>query len=390
MSSSIPMSEFTNQLEVLLKEFVQSKIEFFMKEELANFLQVERPDQSNSKNGFYQRTFDTRFGRIDDLSVPRDRQGDFQTHLFEPYQRRDGWLEQAIISMYQSGMSTREIGKFVEKILGHAYSATTISHITDAAIEDIEAWQQRPLQKRYSVLYLDGLYLKLRRDTVSSEVIYLALGITEEGYREILGFYVGGKESALGWRDLLLDLYQRGAQEILLGIFDGLAGLEEAFHDVYPKADVQRCVVHKVRNTLSHVRKKDQPEVAEDLKTIYKSNTRELALEQFQSFEKKWESRYPKEIESWSKDLPVLLTFLNYPSCIQSVIYTTNWIERTNKEFRKRLRPMNSLPDLKAAEKIVYLTIQQINEKWSTRKLRGFAEAYPKLQEMFAKNYPSR
>jgi putative transposase len=390
MSSSIPMSEFTNQLEVLLKEFVQTKIEFFMKEELSNFLQVERPDQPNSKNGFYQRTFDTRFGRIDDLAVPRDRQGEFQTQLFEPYQRRDGWLEQAIISMYQSGMSTRDIGKFVEKILGHAYSATTISHITDAAIEDIEAWQQRPLQKRYSVLYLDGLYLKLRRDTVSSEVIYLALGITEEGYREILGFYVGGKESALGWRDMLLDLYQRGAQEILLGIFDGLAGLEEAFHDVYPKADVQRCVVHKVRNTLSHVRKKDQTEVAEDLKTIYKSNTREIALEQFQLFEEKWKSRYPKEIQSWLKDLPVLLTFLNYPSSIQSVIYTTNWIERTNKEFRKRLRPMNSLPDLKAAEKIVYLTIQQINEKWSTRKLRGFAEAYPKLQEMFTKYYPSR
>jgi putative transposase len=234
--------------------------------------------------------------------------------LFEPYQRRDGWIEQAIISMYQNGMSTREIGKFVEKILGHSYSATTISNITEAAIEDIQAWQERPLQKRYSVLYLDGLYLKLRRDTVGSEVIYLALGITEEGHREILGFYVGGKESALGWRDMLLDLYSRGAQEVLLGIFDGLAGLEEAFHDVYPKADVQRCVVHKVRNTLSHVRKKDQPEIANDLKTIYKASTHTAALEQFQQFEQKWKSKYPKEVQSWEKDLPVLLTFLNYPS----------------------------------------------------------------------------
>jgi putative transposase len=189
-----------------------------------------------------------------------------------------------------------KIGKFVERILGSTYSATTISNITDVALEDIEKWHERPLKKRYSVLYLDGMYIKLRRDEVANEVIYFALGITEDGYREVLGFYVGGQESSLGWRNILEDLYSRGVQEVLLGVFDGLPGLEEAFKSVFPLADVQRCVVHKVRNTLNHVRKKDQFEIAEDLKKIYRSFIKESAHTAFTQFSDKWSTKYPKEV----------------------------------------------------------------------------------------------
>lgn len=387
MSSSINNSTLTDQLEQMLKSFVQEKLELIMREELENFLNVENPDVPNSKNGYYQRSLDTRYGKIEKLSVPRDRQGEFQTQLFAPYQRRDGWLEEAIIKMYQSGMSTREVGKFIGRMFGSSYSATTISNITEVAIEDIQAWQQRKLHQRYSVLYLDGMYIRLRRDTVANEVIYFVVGVTEDGYRELLSFYVGGQENALGWKEMLQDLYQRGLKEVLLGVFDGLPGLEEAFKSIYPKADVQRCVVHKVRNTLNRVRKKDREEVAEDLKAIYRSFTRSQAEEQFHLFQEKWQTKYPREVSSWENDLPVLLTFLKYPSSIRSVIYTTNWIERTIKEIRKRLRPMNSLPDIKAAEKIVYLTVQDINEKWSERKLRGFASAYTCLQDMFKERY---
>ncbi|NLW08223.1 MAG: IS256 family transposase [Clostridia bacterium] len=387
MVSILNDSEFTNQLENILKSFVKEKLELIMKEELHNFLNVEHPDSSNSKNGYYQRSLDTRYGKIERLSVPRDRQGEFQTQVFAPYQRRDGWLEEAIIKMYQSGMSTREVGKFIERILGTSYSATTISNITAVALEDIRAWQQRPLASRYSVLYLDGMYIKLRRDTVASEVVYFAVGVNEEGYRELLGFYVGGQENALGWQEMLQDLYQRGLKEVLLGVFDGLPGLEEAFKSIYPKADVQRCVVHKVRNTLNRVRKTDRERVAEDLKAVYRSFTHSQAEAQFDVFREKWQAKYPREVSSWEQDLPVLLTFLKYPSSIRSVIYTTNWIERTIKEIRKRLRPMNSLPDVKAAEKIVYLTVQHLNDTWSERKLRGFASAYSALQEMFTERY---
>ncbi len=229
--------------------------------------------------------------------------------------------------------------------------------------------------------------MKLRRDTVEKEVIYVVLGVNEEGYREILDFFVGGQESAYGWREILQQLYKRGVKEVLLGVFDGLPGLEEAFKAVYPKADVQRCVVHKVRNTLSRVRKKDQFEVAEDLKLIYRAPNKEMALQMFQQFESKWSSKYPREVQSWANELDVLLTCMDDPSSIRSVIYTTNAIERTIKEIRKRLKPMNSLSSLEAAEKIVYLTIQDFNEKWAGRKLRGFAEAHEALQRMFEERY---
>jgi len=387
MKTSITKDQLTNQLEDLVKNFLKDKMEFFLQEEIRNFIQVEKPELDLKRNGYYERSLDTKYGRIEDISIPRDRQGEFQTQMFEPYQRRDGWLEEAIMRMYQSGMSTRTVGRFVEKIVGSAYSPTTISNITEIAREDIEKWQKRPLAKRYSVLFLDGMYIKLRRDTVDNEVIYVAMGISEDGYREILGYYIGGRESASGWSEVLADLYSRGLKEVLLGVFDGLTGLESAFKEVYPKADVQRCVVHKVRNTLNHVRRKDQAEIAESLKTIYKSPTREIAQIQFGKFKEEWEKRYPKEVASWESDLPVLLTFMKYPPVIRKVIYTTNWIERTNKEIRKRLKPMNSLPDINAAEKIIYFTVLNFNENWSKKVSPGFASAKEKLQEMFNERY---
>jgi transposase-like protein len=176
--------DLSSQLENRLRSFVKEKLEAIMKEELKNHLEVERPDDSNSRNGYYQRTLDTRFGRIDDLNVPRDRQGSFQTQVFEPYQRRDGWLEQAI---------------FIEMILGDRYSATTM--------EDIQNWRNRSLNKRYVALYLDAMFIKVRRDTVAKEAVYFALGVDEDVFREILGFYVGGQESASSWSDVLLDFW---------------------------------------------------------------------------------------------------------------------------------------------------------------------------------------
>ncbi|WP_078430119.1 IS256 family transposase [Alkalihalobacterium alkalinitrilicum] len=387
MSTSIGQNTLENQLDSMVREFVKEKLETMMKEEMNSFFEHEHPELKNQKNGFYQRQLDTKYGRLEDLQVPRDRENAFQTEIFSPYQRREQWLGETIITMYQKGVSTREIGQFIERILGHSYSAATISQITDVVAEDIESWLQRPLKKRYSVLYLDGTYLKLRRDDVANEVVYLVVGVTEDGFREILGFYVGGQESALGWKTILNDLYHRGLEEVLLGVFDGLPGLEEAMKAVYPKADVQRCVVHKVRNALNAVRKKDQSAVAEDLKPIYKANTLEEAKGKFRAFKDTWQKKYPKVVKSWEQDLEVLLTFLTYPSSIQPMIYTTNIIERTIKEIKKRTKTMNSLPTEKAAEKIVYLQSMDYNQRWAERKLRGFSNAYSTLQEMFKQRY---
>ncbi|WP_269410047.1 IS256 family transposase [Lentibacillus daqui] len=387
MSQSITDHDFINQLDNLVRDFVKEQLETIMEEERKQFFEVEHPELKQVKNGYYKRSLDTKHGHIDDLAVPRDRHGDFQTELFDPYQRRDQWVGETVTRMYQKGVSTREIGEMIEHMLGSSYSATTVSNITEATVENIEAWQQRPLNKRYSVLYLDGTYLKLRRDDVANEVVYIVIGVNENGYREILGFYVGGQESSLGWKEILIDLYERGAEEVLLGVFDGLPGLETAMKEVYPKADVQRCVVHKIRNALNAVRKKDQTAIAEDLKPIYQASTKEEARKQFNAFKQVWQSKHPKVVKSWEEDLEVLLTFLDYPSSIQRVIYTSNIIERTMKEIKKRTKTMNSLPSERATEKVVYLQVTDYNQRWGERKLRGFASAYQQLQDMFEKRY---
>ena len=291
---SVHEQSIAELMESLVKNFVKEKLELIMREEIENVLNVEYEGRRPSRNGYYDRSLETRYGKIEDLQVPRDRKDVFQTQLFEPYQRREGWLEEAVIHMYKGGMSTRDVAKFIEGMFGTQYSATTVSNITNTVLEDVEAWQQRPLEKRYSVIYLDGIYIKLKRSTVSSEVIYLAMGINEDGYRQILGFYVGGKESANGWKDVLKDLYNRGAQGVLLGVFDGLPGLEEAFREVYPKADVQHCVVHKVRSTFPKIRVKDKAEFLDDLKTVYTAVDMDLALAAFDTVKSKWGKKIPQ------------------------------------------------------------------------------------------------
>jgi transposase-like protein len=378
--------------ENLVTKFVQENLENMMKAEIKSFMEEdEQSQQHNSRNGYYKRTLHTKFGHIDDLNVPRDRHGEFQTQVFQPYQRRDGWLEEAVIQMYKSGMGTRDVARFIESMFGSHYSPTTVSNITATVLDDIHQWQTRKLSKRYSVIYLDGLYVKLKRRTVSGEAIYFAMGIDEDGHRQILGFYVGGQESSNGWRDVLKDLYKRGAQEVLLGVFDGLPGLEEAFKETYPKADVQHCVVHKVRSTFPKIRIQDKTDFINDLKTIYHALDHDLALAEFDTFKAKWGKTYPKEVKSWEEQLPTLLTFYKYPALIKEAIYTSNPIERMNKEFRKRLKPMNSLTNMDAAEKIVYLDAIEYNERFAERVIRGFGDPLVKkrLTEMFEERYPS-
>ncbi|GAA3400388.1 IS256 family transposase [Paenibacillus hodogayensis] len=388
--TTIPENLLSDLFENLVTRFVKENLESIMKAEMKHFMEDEQEGQRNSRNGYYKRSLHTKYGHIEELEVPRDRNGQFQTHVFEPYQRRDGWLEEAVIQMYKGGMGTRDVARFIEGMFGSHYSPTTVSNITATVLEDIQMWQQRPLQKRYAVIYLDGLYVKLKRSTVSGEVIYFAMGVDEEGRRQILGFYVGGQESANGWREVLKDLYNRGATEVLLGVFDGLSGLEEAFRETYPKADVQHCVVHKVRATFPKIRVQHRADVVADLKKVYMAEDYDLALAAFDTASAKWGKLYPKEMKTWKDQLPTLLTFYKYPPLIKDAIYTSNPIERMNKEIRKRLKPMNSLTNMDAAEKIVYLEAIDYNERFESRVIRGFGDpaVKKKLAEMFEERYP--
>src|SRR5699024_9496030 len=208
MSNSFTENLFSNQLDELVTNFVKEKLELIMREEMNNFFKEENPEMKSSKNVSYKSNLDTKYGRIEELTVPRDRNSYYTTHVFGPYERREKWLVVTIINMYQHGFSTREVGQFIERIVGKQYSAATISNITDVVVEDIERWKNRSLNKRCSVLYLDGTYFKLRRQDVDNEVIYMIVGIDEEGQKEILDFHVGGQESSFVWKEQLYKFRQ--------------------------------------------------------------------------------------------------------------------------------------------------------------------------------------
>jgi len=387
-SGDVTVDELPDKLKDLLKGFLKDRLESMMEGEREAFLE-EDAGEDNRGNGFYDRSFRTRFGKIENLNIPRDREGNFQTELFEPYQKQEDWLEKMIIGLYTRGVSTREIADLLEKMYGDKYSSSVISRITDITLEEVEDWQNREIDDEYYVLYIDGFVVDLRRDSVGKEAIYLVSGVNRDGYREILGFYVGGNESATVWKEVLSDLKERGLEKVLLVVSDDLAGLQETVKEVFPKADVQPCMAHKVRNAVKKVRAEDQEEVADALKKIYNAQDRQGARKYLRKFEEKWSDKYPRITEKWREEFDRMTTFMSYPDDIWEVIYTTNWLERTIKEFRKRLKPMNSIPTIQAAEKIVYLKSALANRRWSERKLRGFKSAKLELDKMFEERYPS-
>jgi len=222
---------------------------------------------------------------------------------------------------------------------------------------------------------------------VEKEVVFFVLGIDEQGYREILDFEVNPEEGAESWGELIKRLYERGINEVLLFVADGIPGLEQKIKEYFPKADFQCCVLHKVRNTLNKVRVKDRKKLAKDLKKIYQSSTEEEALKGFERFKERWVVKYPKVVKSWEQELYKLLTFLKYPESIQRVIYTTNLIERAIKEIRKRIKVIGALPSVGSVEKFVYLRIAVLNEKWNNKVLNGFLEAREEIQKMFLRRY---
>ena len=386
-NKSVPSEkEFWQTMEGMVKDLVKDQMESMMELEREAFLE-ERGDGDNKGNGFYQRDLETQFGKVNGLEVPRDREGNFSPALFNPYQRRTGQLESMVIKMYSHGMSTRKIADLLEDMYGNHYSSSTVSRITDLALEEVEKWKDRPLKRRYSVLFLDAMSLKLRRDTVQTEMAYFVAGINEDGYREILSFQIGGNESATVWGEVLEDIKDRGAREVLLVVTDDLSGIKDTVTEAYPKADYQQCVVHKTRNTRNKVRENHKDDLLRDLKRVYNAPKKSQAKECFTDFKEEWNDLYPKVVDSWEEDLPDLLTFLDYPDEIRSTIYTTNWLERAIKEMRRRTKPQEGLPSPKAAEKVLYLRTKERNDKWGNRRMRGFKKAKPKLQEKFVDRY---
>jgi len=325
----------------------------------------ETSNTDNSRNGFTSKTLRTEDGQFE-LNTPRDRHGSFEPQLVKKRQTRFTSMDDKILSLYAKGMTTREIVATFKEMYGADVSATLISKVTDAVIEQVVEWQSRPLDEVYPIVYLDCLVVKIRQDRrVINKAVYLALGVNMEGHKELLGMWLSENEGAKFWLNVLTEIQNRGVKDILIACVDGLKGFPDAINTVYPDAQIQLCIVHMVRNSIKYVPWKDYKPVTADLKLIYQAVTEEEALLALDSFSERWDGKYPQISRSWRAHWDNLNTLFNYPEDIRKAIYTTNAIESLNSVIRKVIKKRKLFPTDDSAKKVVYLAIRDASKKWT-------------------------
>ena len=321
--------------------------------------------KSNSRNGYSKKQVTTSQGPLE-LQIPRDREGDFEPQLIERYQTRFDGIDDKITALYARGMSVRDIQAELSELYGDAVSTTLISHVTNAVIDDVKAWQSRPLEALYPIVYLDCLVVKVREDKrIINKAVYLALGVDSEGHKELLGMWISQNEGAKFWLNVLTEIKNRGLQNVFIFCVDGLTGFPDAIEAVYPRAKVQLCIVHKIRQSLKYVSWKERKAVAEDLKKIYGASTYDEAELALASFSEKWDVKYPSISQSWQRDWEQITPFFDYPSDIRKAIYTTNAIESLNMCLRKVIKNKRVFPSDDSVFKLLYLAINNIAKKWT-------------------------
>ena len=329
---------------------------------------------SNSRNGHSCKTLYTDDGAID-IEVPRDRDSSFEPQLVKKQQTRLTGMDDKILFLYAQGMTTREICKTFKELYDADVSASLISKVTNAVMEQVVEWQSRPLDQVYPIVYLDCIVVKIRQDKqVINKAIYLALGVNVEGHKELLGMWLSENEGAKFWLGILTELKNRGLEDILIACVDGLKGFPEAIQAVYPQTHIQLCIVHMVRNSMKFVPWSDYKEVAADLKRVYKSSTEEEALRELDNLEDKWTSKYPQISRSWRQNWDNLNTFFVYPEEIRKAIYTTNAIESLNSVIRKAIKKRKLFPHDDSAKKVVYLATLEASKNW-TMPIRNWRSA---------------
>jgi len=324
----------------------------------------EGRNSGNSRNGKSTKTVKTGSEDVD-LAIPRDRNGQFEPQLVKKHQRRLPGFDAKVLALYARGLSARDIQSHLEELYGSAVSPALISTVTDAVLDEVTAWQNRPLEPVYPIVYLDAIHLKMRHSgQVKNQAVYLALGINLEGYKELLGLWIGEHEGAKFWLNVLTQLKNRGVQDILIACVDGLSGFPDAIEAAYPKAQVQLCIVHMVRNSLKYVSWKQRKAVAADLKSVYSAPNVEAAEKALAALEARYEDSFPQIARSWRSCWVNIIPFFDYPPAIRKVIYTTNAIESMNAQLRKVTRNRGSFPTADSVRKVLYLAIQRISKKW--------------------------
>jgi putative transposase len=346
-------------------------------------------NSGNSRNGTSPKTMKGEFGEMP-LAVPRDRNGTFEPQIITKGQRRFEGFDQAIISLYSRGMTTREIEGHLLEIYGVEVSPMLVSQVTEAVVADVQAWQSRPLEEVYPIVYFDALWSKIRENGhVVKVAVYLALGITMAGQKEVLGMWAANSEGAKFWLHVLTELKNRGVKDIFIGCVDGLKGFPEAMETVFPSTQVQLCLVHMVRNSLCYVGWKERKEVAADLKAIYRAPTLAQAEQALGEFEQKWDRKYPSISKSWRTHWPELITFLKYPAEIRRAIYTTNAIESVNRSLRKITKNRGVFPNQESIFKLYYLALERMTKKW-TMPIHNWSEALNRFAIAFGDRMPAQ
>lgn len=382
-----------SDIKALFKEFVGDILENGLEAELDDELGYSKydyrsKDTDNSRNGHSTKTMKTSFGEVD-IAVPRDRKGEFEPQLVRKQQTSlSGDIEEKIVSMYAKGMTTRDIDAHIREIYGIEVSDSTVSRITDKILPVVKEWQQRPLEEIYAVVFLDAIHYHVRSEgQIVKKAVYIAIGINMEGIKEILGMWVGENESAKYWLSILNDLRNRGVEDILIACVDGLTGFDNAIEAVYPKTEIQQCIIHQIRNTTRFVSYKDIKALMADLKRVYAAVDEETALYELEAFGEKWNGKYPKIAQSWEANWPKLSTYFKYPQEVRTLIYTTNAIEGFNRQLRKVTKSKSVFPTDDSLLKMLYLAMMDITKKW-TGKRRDWGVIHSQLEVFFADRLP--
>ncbi|MCZ4350602.1 IS256 family transposase [Enterococcus lactis] len=372
-------------LDELFRCHLELAVNSLLQAELTAFLDYEKYDRAgfnsgNSRNGNYSRSFRTEYGELN-LVIPRDRNGKFSQQTLPAYKRTNDSLETTIIQLFQKGITMSEISELIEKMYGHHYTPQTISNMTKIVSEDIIAFKERSLESRYSVIFMDATHIPLKRQTVSKEAVYIVIGIRLDGTKEVLGFSLAPTESAYVWKEILQDLKDRGLKEVLLVVTDGLSGINDSIHSVYPNAQFQQCCVHISRNIAHKVRVSDRQEICSDFKLVYQASSKEEANNQIRFMIDKWKKQYPRVVKLLMN--PAILTFYNFPPSIRRTIYSTNLIEGFNKQLKKYTKRKEQFPNEESLERFLVSQFNNYNQKFLCGVHKGFKEIHDTLESMF-------
>lgn len=377
----------------LLKQLTKALLERALNAELTEHVGYGKHDPAgynsgNSRNGATKKKLKGDFGEIE-LETPRDRNGSFEPEIVSKGQTRFSGFDDKIISMYSRGMTTREIEGHLKEMYGVDVSPTLISNVTEAVMEEVKTWQSRPLDEVYPILYMDALRVKVRDGAhIQNKAIHVAIAVNLAGHKEVLGLWAAQNEGAKFWLQVLTELQNRGVKDIFIACVDGLKGFPEVIESVYPKAEVQTCIVHMVRASLSYVNWKQRKQVAADLRQIYQAATADDASEQLDAFAQNWDAVCPVVSQIWRRHWDRITPFLAYPAEIRKVIYTTNAVESLNMSLRKIIKMRASFPNEEAALKLLYLALRNASKKW-TMPVQNWSAALNRFSILWPDRMPA-